>query len=186
MFAKLQHPSISLQLRGDLNYDRLRRRLETRSFISYARQWAWEYIPGASNPQVDLQEDIRFLKSLQSVANGSDGRSIVDEITRVAADILHGRVEGSIKSFLRTLKPRLAMHAKIQLDSVVNENVRQKTLAAWKTLLTKLNEELDRDRLNSVPGTSYDTLQLLYVLHSLPLRTVLHLTNIWPGNTRAS
>ena len=186
MLVKLDYPSISLQLRGDLNYDRLRRRLESRSIISVARQWAWDYLPGVSNPQLYLQEDIRFLKSLQSVANGSDGRSIVDEITRVAADIFHRRAEGSIKSFLRTLKSRLAMRANIELDSLVNENLRQKTLTAWRTLLTKLNEELDRDKLNSVPGTSYDTLQLLYVLHSLPLRTVLHLTNIWPGSTRDS
>lgn len=154
MPARLKYPTISLQLHGDLAYDRLRGCLESgrrRSLMSYGQKLL-EIVTRATNPELHLQEDIRFLNSLQSVANGSDEQRIVDETKQVAAEILDRRVERTINSFVRVLESKLRTRAMIELGREVTENDRQKTFAAFNTLRTKLIEELDR--LNSAPGTS--------------------------------
>lgn len=153
--VRLNHPTISLQLRGDPTYDRLIERLEKgrrRSVFSRVGHSAlgyMAYVTGASNAQSPSQEDMRFLNS---PANGPDEQPIVDEIKRAAAEILYRRVEESINSLVRTSKPELTMRAKKESDRETTENVQRKHLKAWNILRAKLTEELHQ--LSSVPGAS--------------------------------
>jgi hypothetical protein len=194
--ARLNHPTIRLQLSGDPAYDQLKKRLgrgRGKSLIPdsllYAGQRASQALGyvwggGASAPQNIqplLQEDIQFLNSLQSVANGPDNQSIVDEIKQVAAEILDRRVGRTINTCVHTLESRIKSLAEMELDQRIRESDNRKIHDAWDTLRIKLTDELEK--LNSVPSIPYDTLQSPHVPNSFA-RTVLHLTNIWPTNDR--